>query len=128
MEDVIRGIMVKGIKNLAKKNDLPPEDCQICIRYNEEGELTYNLLYDYRMADKDVPFKQILGVKIDLLGREMLVAPFIQSILKTQAESLETERHKVSGIVIPNGPKDVRICIYHNGTFVKNLNLDEILA
>jgi hypothetical protein len=75
-------IMLNAIKNFSKEYGVSETQTQLMIKASdEECTPTYRVLVDNKVK-KDVTFNQILNVKLDFLGRELIATPFISSSLR----------------------------------------------
>lgn len=75
-------IMLTAIKNFAKEFDVEETKTQLMINASDENcTPIYKVLVDNKVK-KEVTFNQILNVKLDFLGREMIATPFIASSLR----------------------------------------------
>jgi len=75
-------IMLNAIKNFSKEYGVEETKTQLMIKASDE-ECTpiYKVLVDNKVK-KEVTFNQILNVKLDFLGREIIATPFIASSLR----------------------------------------------
>jgi hypothetical protein len=74
--------MLKAIKNFAKEFEVAETNTQLMIQSSDEQcSPTYKVLVDNKVK-KEVTFNQILNVKLDFLGREIISTPFISSSLR----------------------------------------------
>jgi hypothetical protein len=75
-------IMLNAIKNFSKEYGVAETQTQLMIKASDEQcTPTYKVLVDHKVK-KDVTFNQILNVKLDFLGRELIATPFISSSLR----------------------------------------------
>ena len=75
-------IMLNAIKNFSKEYGVSETQTQLMIKASDEQcTPTYRVLVDNKVK-KDVTFNQILNVKLDFLGRELIATPFISSSLR----------------------------------------------
>ena len=75
-------IMLNAIKNFSKEYGVAETQTQLMIKASdEECTPTYRVLVDNKVK-KDVTFNEILNVKLDFLGRELIATPFISSSLR----------------------------------------------
>jgi hypothetical protein len=75
-------IMLNAIKNFAKEFDVAETSTQLMINASDENcSPTYKVLVNNKVK-KEVTFNQILNVKLDFLGREIIATPFISSSLR----------------------------------------------
>lgn len=75
-------IMLTAIKNFAKEFNVAETSTQLMINASDENcTPTYKVLVNNKVK-KEVTFNQILNVKLDFLGREIIATPFISSSLR----------------------------------------------
>jgi hypothetical protein len=75
-------IMLKAIKNFSKEYGVEETKTQLMIQASDEQcSPIYKVLVDNKVK-KQVTFNQILNVKLDFLGREIIATPFISSSLR----------------------------------------------
>jgi hypothetical protein len=75
-------IMLNAIKNFAKEFEVAETSTQLMINASDENcTPIYKVLVDNKVK-KQVTFNEILNVKLDFLGRELIATPFIASSLR----------------------------------------------
>ncbi len=75
-------IMLTAIKNFAKEFEVEETKTQLMINASDENcTPIYKVLVDNKVK-KQVTFNEILNVKLDFLGREIIASPFIASSLR----------------------------------------------
>jgi len=87
IEKQTKEVMLNAISNFAKEYEVNDLQTQLMIKArDDEGTPFYLVLVDNKIK-KEVSFNEILNVKVDFLGREIIATPFIkQSIRKLQRE------------------------------------------
>lgn len=74
--------MLKAIKNFSKEYGVEETKTQLMIKASDEQcSPIYQVLVENKVK-KQVTFNQILNVKLDFLGREIIATPFISSSLR----------------------------------------------
>lgn len=87
IEKQTKKIMSSAIDRYAKEYQKELKDVQLMIKCDNEATPYYQLLIDNKF-EKDITFNEVLDVKVDFLGREHIVAPFIsKSLRKLQKET-----------------------------------------
>jgi hypothetical protein len=117
-----------GIDRFAKEAELNEDEVQFLIEIEvteDSGEVVYHLMHRYSKVRK-VLFKEIMNVKIDLLGQGIIVSNFIANYIMTIAESNNKDIANIS-VMICKKDDNLRLFEYYNREFVKELNLDEIV-
>ena len=75
-------IMLNAIKNFSKEFEVEETKTQLMIKASDENcTPIYKVLVDNKVK-KQVTFNEILNVKLDFLGREIIATPFIASSLR----------------------------------------------
>jgi len=75
-------IMLTAIKNFAKEFEVEETKTQLMINASDDNcTPIYKVLVDNKVK-KQVTFNEILNVKLDFLGREIIASPFIASSLR----------------------------------------------
>jgi hypothetical protein len=74
--------MLSAINNFSKEFEVETTKTQLMIKASDENcTPKYQLLLNNKVV-RDVTFNEILNLKIDFLGREMIATPFIASSLR----------------------------------------------
>ena len=81
IEKQTKQTMSDAINNFALEFQKEIKNVQLMIKCSDVEIPVYELLINNK-KEKDITFNEILNVKIDFLGREMIVAPFIMNTLK----------------------------------------------
>ncbi|WP_438964763.1 hypothetical protein [Winogradskyella sp.] len=77
-----KGIMLSAINNFSKEFEVETTKTQLMIKASDENcTPKYQLLLNNKVV-RDVTFNEILNLKIDFLGREIIATPFIASSLR----------------------------------------------
>lgn len=82
IEKQTKDVMLNAISNFSKEYEVSDLETQLMIRANDSDcTPKYQVLVNNKFK-KDVTFNEILNVKLDFLGREHIVSPFIASSLR----------------------------------------------
>jgi hypothetical protein len=77
-----KGIMLSAINNFSKEFEVETTKTQLMIKASDENcTPKYQLLLNNKVVI-DITFNEILNLKIDFLGREMIASPFIARSLR----------------------------------------------
>jgi len=77
-----KGIMLSAINNFSKEFEVETTKTQLMIKASDENcTPKYQVLLNNKVV-RDITFNEILNLKIDFLGREMIATPFIASSLR----------------------------------------------
>ena len=100
IQKITKQIMLKGISNFSKEFEVESTQIQLMIlASNENCSPKYQLLLNNKVV-REVTFNQILNVKLDFLGREIIASPFIAGSLRKLRNEQECSW------------EDVRVLIY----------------
>ena len=99
-------IMRKAIDRYAEIYEVDKSKVQLMIRpRNNEFAPTYDICKDYKQVE-EVTFAQILNVRMDFLGREMIATPFIKNSLIRMSKETQTNWKDINVIIYYNNTKD----------------------
>ena len=121
-----KNIMSKAIKRFAQELGSRIPENQLTIRLSEEGDVEFNRCFLYKEVEK-LTFNQVLGVKVDIRGREGLAAPFMQkSILRlAEEEGIENvENIAIYCFTIDEKAKKVLMYAYNGSEKLKQITWD----
>ena len=108
-------IMRNAIERYAKENKVENKDCQLVIRAeNENCDPVYDVLVNWKPL-KRVTFNEILNVKFDLLGRELMATPFIRNSLKRLLREKKAEWNNISVYIYSNNELEKVIMTVFDG-------------
>jgi hypothetical protein len=123
--DKFNEIIYNACERYGRENELSGDKMQILFRLNEEDDVEYDLLQEYKKL-KNLTFNEILNVKIDFRGYSIIVPSFIKQTLKSYSEQLETSPTNLS-VMCVIAEKKVVLCLYKGFDFVKQISLEEEL-
>lgn len=126
--DKFNEIVFKALERYGKENQVDVDQMQILFRLNEEEEVEYDLLKEYKKISS-LTFNEIMNVKIDFRGYSLIVPPFIKQTLLTYSNEMETKVTELSVMCVATQLTSSRIalCLYNGRDFVKQIKLEEEL-
>lgn len=105
IEKQTKDVMLNAISNFSKEYEVSELETQLMIRATDSDcTPKYQVLVNNKFK-KDVTFNEILNVKLDFLGREHIVSPFIASSLRKLRNEHKCEVDEMS-ILIYKKPSD----------------------
>ena len=130
IDTIVENTMTKAINRFAKESNTTPTDHQILISYDAENDCPK---YKHLMVGGggiDITFLQILGLKFDLMQRELIVKDFITKTLKRFAEQHNTEASKMFVVIsVESEDFDVpKLHLYHGKNFIKEISLEQLIG
>ena len=107
------GIMRKAIQNFAKEHNVENTKSAVLISTKDEANSTpiYTLLIN-NIPKGEVSFNQILNVKIDFLGREIIASPFIANTIRRLARENECSVLDVNVLVYTQDENADKVLLY----------------
>lgn len=128
VDSIVEGTMRKAILRFAKKDNNEANNHQILIGYDP-----HYLAPKYKHltigSSRDVSFLEILGVKFDLLNREMLVAQFIGKTFQRYATEYETLPQNIFVIIaLKSDDDEIELSLYKGNEFKKTIDLEQLLG
>ena len=112
IETQTKKIMRSAIERYAKENEVSNDRVQLLI-YSDNPELEpkYKVLLDNKPL-KNVSFNEILGVKLDFLGREFIATPFITNTIKRLMNESNCEFKEVNVLIYDNKSGDINLYFF----------------
>jgi hypothetical protein len=126
--DKVKNTLSNGIARYAKEAELPESDVQFLIEIElteDSGDVVYFLLHKFNKVKK-ITFKEIMNVKIDILGQGIIVTNFIARYMMTIAEENAKDISDIYVIILKQND-NLRLFEYYKGDFVKELYLNDIV-
>ena len=104
IESQTKKIMKDAIERYASENEVTKERIQLLI-FTDNPDLVprYKVLKDNKEL-KQVTFNEILNVKLDFLGREILATPFITTTIRRLMRESNCEWKEVNVLIIVFAP------------------------
>jgi hypothetical protein len=124
--DKFNEIIYKACERYGKEEGLDRNKMQVLFSLDDEGEVKYSLLKEYRPF-KEVTFNQILNVKIDFRGYSMIVPPFIKDTINKYSEKLTTSAQNLFVMCVIKRENEIALFLYNDKKPVEEIILAEIL-
>tara|TARA_R110001599_G_scaffold171331_4_gene361964 strand:+ start:15314 stop:15715 length:402 start_codon:yes stop_codon:yes gene_type:complete len=125
LETQTKKIMKNAIVRYAKEEEIETKRIQLLIYTdNPDLEPKYKVLKDNKEFKK-VSFNDILNVKLDFLGREILATPFITNTIKRLMRESNCEFKEVNVLVyLTDVAEDVNLFFFVGTKANKSLGFD----
>jgi len=124
-------IVIKCINKYAKDNKLSPDNVQLKLGLNEEGN-TYHMMVDYAKV-AEYTIMQVLDVRIDFLGYSKIVPPFIiKSLIRFSERLKKSEELELDVEVIcvkdlnEKGKEMINLFLYKGGQYVETIEFSDL--
>lgn len=122
-----KNIMANAIKNFAKESNLDIKEVQFLISTDDEKSCTpkYRFLIKHK-PQREVSFNEILNVKVDFLGREMIASPFIANTIRRLSKENECSTLDVNVLIYSQDPdvKEVLMYCFNKEQAIKPITFD----
>ena len=131
IQSEFRKIVLKCITRYAKDNTLNPDNVQLMLGLNEEGN-TYQIMVDY-VKKEDYNIMQVLGVRVDFLGYSKIAPPFILKSLVRFAERLKKSEELEIDVEVmcvkdvnEKGKEIINLFLYKGGQYVETIEFADL--
>ena len=116
IESQTKKIMKDAIERYASENEVTKERIQLLI-FTDHPDLVprYKVLKDNKEL-KQVTFNEILNVKLDFLGREILATPFITTTIRRLMRESNCEWKEVNVLIYQTDKNDDVNLFFFKGT------------
>jgi len=104
----------KGLSKLAKTEGVSIEDVQVNIKIsNDEQGLAYSIFRKWQLAKEKSTFKEIMGIGLDVFGKEATISPVIYELLLKKITQYESDPYTFSAFLFE---RNKQICVaFQNG-------------
>lgn len=116
-------IMKTGIAKYSKLLEATKEDTQILVKSDEADGVNYLMCNKWNPKQK-VSFKDIMDVKVDLLGFEGLASPFLRKSIDMYAKYYNALPEEMSLFIFERSGK-IGIAIYQKTSFKETISLEK---
>jgi len=112
LETQTKKIMKDAIVRFASEKEVEQKRIQLLIYTdNPEIEPKYKVLLDNKEW-KQVSFNEILNVKLDFLGREIIATPFITNSIKRLMKESSCNYNEVNVLIYENHKSDIDLFFF----------------
>lgn len=118
---------LKGIQRFSHALEADDEKVQIrlTLTQNENQPIVYELAKEWRVV-RETDFKEVMGIKIDLLNQEGMIAPVIIQMMVFHGQKLSITMEALSAYLFKKG-NQVGVAIYDGSNCVKVCPIQEML-
>jgi len=130
LESQTKKIMKAAIERYAEEQKVESDKVQLLIYTdNPDCEPKYKVLVHNKPL-KQVSFNEILNVKLDFLGRELIATPFIKSSLKKMIRQTNCSYEEANVLIYTSNNEEDSIKLYFfvNHTATKAMTFTDIFA
>lgn len=117
-------IMKTGISKYSKEFETTKDNVQILVNTVEvDGALKFTMC-DAWNPKKQVGFKDIMDVRVDMLGFEMMASPFLSKSVEMYAKYYDSDIKEVNMFIFEKNEK-IGVAVYHNKNFKEAITLEK---
>ena len=113
-------IMKTGIAKYSKEFETTNENTQILVRADEGDGVSYTMCNNWKPIN-EVSFKDIMDVRVDLLGFEMMASPFLRKSVDMYSKYYEALDSKINLFIFDK----VGVAVYEGTKFKETLTLEK---
>lgn len=114
-------IMNTGIGKYSRINEVTEEQTQILVKAESDDKVNYSICKEWKPLE-EVTFKQIMDVRVDILGFEMLASPFLRKSVNMYSKYYESD--DINLFIFKKGSK-LGIAVYDKNNFKEILTLEK---
>lgn len=128
-----KNLMRNAIKHLALENEVEARESQVLIfTDNPDCEPKYKVCKRFNPI-REITFNELLNVRIDFLGREMLATPFITNYIKKLIRDNGCKNYEEVDVLVyslSNECKDadIKMHLFINKKPTKELTFDDLFG
>lgn len=118
---------MKGIQRFSDVLKVDDDRVQIrlTLTQDENRPIVYELCKEWRV-ERETNYKEIMGIKIDLLNQEGMVVPTIYQMMVYHGQKLQISASSLSAYLIKKG-QQVGVAIYDGSNCVKVSPIQEMI-
>ena len=116
-------IMNTGIGKYSRINEVTEEQTQILVKAEGDENVNYSICKEWKPLDK-VTFKQIMDVRVDILGFEMLASPFLRKSVEMYCKYYKTISDDMNLFIFKKDSK-LGLAVYEKNNFKEILTLEK---
>lgn len=119
----------KGVANFAKELGVSEKDVQIRLTFgdSEEAPINYQLCGSWKIV-RDTHYKEIMGLKLDILGQEGMVVPYIYKSMANNTTNLQIDPTAFSAFLYKREDNKVGVAIFDGSQHKKITTINELLS
>ena len=116
-------IMKTGISKYSKQFNTAKENTQILVKADSGEGVNYTMCDSWKPKN-EVSFKDIMDVRVDLLGFEMMASPFLRKSVDMYANYYDVPNSHINIFIFEKNDK-VGVAVYEHTTFKETLTLEK---
>ena len=116
-------IMKTGIDKYSKVFETTTENTQILVKSDGAEGVNYTMCDSWK-PKQEVSFKDIMDVKVDLLGFEMMASPFLRKSVDMYAKYYNASNSQINLFIFEKSDK-IGVAVYEDTKFKETLTLEK---
>ena len=116
-------IMKTGIAKYSKEFETTKDNTQILVKADEGDGVNYTMCNNWKPKN-EVSFKDIMDVRVDLLGFEMMASPFLRKSVDMYANYYDTLPKEINLFIFEKNDK-VGVSVYDKTVFKEAISLEK---
>ena len=116
-------IMKTGILKYSKEFKTTKDNTQILVRADEGDGVNYTMCNNWKPKN-EVSFKDIMDVRVDLLGFEMMASPFLRKSVDMYSKYYDTSNSQINLFIFEKSDK-IGVAVYEGTKFKETLTLEK---
>jgi hypothetical protein len=116
-------IMKTGILKYSKEFETTKDNTQILVRADEGDGVNYTMCNNWKPKN-EVSFKDIMDVRVDLLGFEMMASPFLRKSVDMYSKYYDTSNSQINLFIFEKSDK-IGVAVYEGTKFKETLTLEK---
>jgi hypothetical protein len=116
-------IMKTGIAKYSKEFETTKDNTQILVKANEGDGVNYTMCNNWKPKN-EVSFKDIMDVRVDLLGFEMMASPFLRKSVDMYSKYYDTSNSQINLFIFEKSDK-IGVAVYEGTKFKETLTLEK---
>ena len=116
-------IMKTGIAKYSKEFETTKDNTQILVKADEGDGVNYTMCNNWKPKN-EVSFKDIMDVRVDLLGFEMMASPFLRKSVDMYSKYYDTSNSQINLFIFEKSDK-IGVAVYEGTKFKETLTLEK---
>lgn len=127
---IVEGIMQKAIRRSAKKMGKDTSEVQLMIAWNDEENTPKYKRMALGVQTEEIPFTEILGLPVDIMGYKYIVAQFITNRYEEYSEEFGCDKKHLFIVVMLEETEDsdnLKLILFRGGQEIREIKLEQLL-
>jgi len=117
-------IMNTGISKYSRINEVKEEDTQILVKAFDVDSVKYKICKNWQPIGDNISFKDIMDVRVDLLGFEGMASPFLRKSVDMYSKYYDSNDDKINLFIFKKEQK-LGVAVYKGKEFKEVVTLEK---